>query len=95
MIKSLIHELTHIKQISNKELKPSDDYKNVIWKKNFILSVKDYNKASKNFNDYKKLPWEKEAYDNMDKLYNPFIKSKYWTDLKGKNTTLDYIIDDI
>jgi DNA polymerase III epsilon subunit-like protein len=30
MIQSLIHELTHIKQISHKELKPSGDYKTIM-----------------------------------------------------------------
>ena len=95
IIKSLIHELTHSKQISKKELKPSDDYKSLIWKNDYTLSVKDYKKTGKNFGDYKKLPWEKEAYANMDKLYSPFLKSKYWTELKGKDTNLDFIIDNI
>ena len=95
IIKSLIHELIHTKQISKKELRPSDDYKSLIWKNDYTLSVKDYKKKAKNFSDYKTLPWEKEAYANMDKLYAPFLKSKYWTELKGKNSNLDFIIDNI
>jgi hypothetical protein len=93
VIKSLIHELTHIKQVSNGELKPSDDYKSVIWKENFIISVKEYYKLGKNIEEYKKIPWETEAYDNMGVLYDDYINSKYWKDLKGIDYNLDFIID--
>jgi hypothetical protein len=44
---------------------------------------------------YVKLPWEMEADTNMKNLYSTFINSKYWKDLKGKDATLDYIIDNI
>lgn len=40
-----------------------------------------------------KLPWEVEAVSNMKSLYSQFINSKYWKGLKGKDATLDYIID--
>ena len=96
IIKSLLHELTHVKQVAKGELKPSSDYKSLLWKNNPIISVKDYNKMGKtDFQGYKKMPWETEAYENMKKLYNPFLKSKYWTSLKGKDANLDYIIDNI
>jgi hypothetical protein len=96
MIKSLIHELTHVKQVSKSELKPSLDWKSIIWNNDFEISVKEYNKI-KDFNKYKELPWEEEAYKNMldTSLRNKFFKSKYWIDLKGKDATLDYIIDNI
>ena len=96
MIKSLIHELTHVKQVSKGELKPSLDWKSIIWNDDFEISVKEYNKI-KDFNKYRELPWEEEAYKNMldTSLRNKFFQSKYWIDLKGKDTTLDYIIDNI
>ena len=31
----------------------------------------------------------------MKSLYPQFIKSKHWLGLKGKDNTLDYIIDNI
>lgn len=97
MIKTLIHELTHVKQVTKGELNPSSDWKSMIWKDDYVLSVSDYKKAMRNFAKYKELPWEAEAYSNMgDKeLLNKFFKSKYWVGLKGKDATLDFIIDNI
>jgi hypothetical protein len=96
MIKTLIHELTHIKQVSKGELKPSSDWKTIIWNNDFEISVREYNKI-KDYNKYKELPWEQEAYKNMldTSLRNKFFQSKYWIGLKGKDVTLDYIIDNI
>jgi len=97
IIKSLIHELTHIKQVSKKELRPAPDYKSILWKDEFSLPVRDYNKIIKNFENYAKLPWEAEAYKNMndDSLLNEFFNSDYWKNLKGKDANLDFIIDNI
>ena len=97
IIKSLIHEITHIKQISSGELRPREDWKAIIWKDNYELSVKDYKKIMKDFNKYKELPWEKEAYSNMldENLRKKLFNSKFWQNLKGKNPTLDYIINNI
>lgn len=95
IIKSLIHELTHVKQISSKELTAASDYKNIIWKDEYILPVKEYYKKAKNFTEYWKIPWEHEAYNNMIKLYPEFIQSKYWANLKGTDATIDYIMDNI
>ena len=92
-IESLIHELTHVKQISKGELKASDDWKIVIWKDDYKLSVKDLQKAGKNFQQYKTLPWEKEAYDNQHNLVDKYMSSKHFKNLKGKDPTLDFIID--
>ena len=94
MIKSLIHELTHVKQISRKELKPSDDYKMILWKNKPIISVSDYKKTMKNFGEYKKLPWESEAYINMAKLYKTFLNSSQWKRLSGGDN-IDYIKQNI
>lgn len=97
VIKSLIHELTHVKQVHKGELKPKSDWKSIIWKDNYELTVKEYNKKTKDFNEYKELPWEKEAYNNMldTSLRNKLFQSDYWVNLKGKDPTLDYIIDNI
>ncbi len=94
-IGALIHELTHVKQISKGELRPSEDWKKVLWKNNYEVSVKDYKKAGKNIEQYKSLPWEKEAYENQKNLVNDFLASKYFKELKGKDKTLDFIIDNI
>jgi hypothetical protein len=96
MIQSLIHELTHVKQIAKKELQPAPDYKSIYWKGKEFITVRDYKKImKKNPNEYKNLPWEKEAYGNMKSKYKKFLQSKYWKDLQGKDATLDYIIKNI
>jgi len=83
MIQTLIHELTHVKQISRKELKPSDDYKMILWKNKPFISVKEYKKLMRKINEYNKLPWELEAHTNMTKLYKPFLNSSQWKSLSG------------
>lgn len=96
IIQSMIHELTHVKQVSKKELLPNKDYTSIMWKGKEYITAKDYNKLMKsNVSEYMKLPWEVEANKNMKELYPKFINSKYWKELKGKDTTLDYIIDNI
>jgi hypothetical protein len=95
MIQSLIHELTHVKQIAKKELQPGPDYKSLYWKGKEYITVRELKKKMKNVGDYMKLPWEKEAYGNMKPLYNKFLKSKQWEDLKCKDPNLDYIIQNI
>jgi len=94
-IQSFIHELTHVKQVSRKELKPSDDYKSIMWKGKFEITVRDYNKLMKLKDKaaYSKLPWEVEAYSNMRKLYKPFLNSKVWKSLRGKDPNVDFSMD--
>lgn len=96
IISSLIHELTHIKQVNKGELKASKDWKKIIWKNNYELSVKDY-KSVINYGKHKELPWENEAYKNQNdiSLREKFFKSPYWLGLKGKDATLDFIIDNM
>lgn len=92
MLGVIAHEMTHIKQIINKELTNKDDI--ILWNKKEIINNEDYiNLGLKNFDKYKLLPWEKEAYHNQDLMPNEFKKSKYYTELKGKNDTLDYLIN--
>lgn len=92
VIQSLIHELIHIKQVVKGELKPSDDYKFIMWNGEKFISAKEYSKI-KDYNKHKQLPWEQEAYDNMEPLSKEFLNSEYWNGMKGKNPTLDFIID--
>ena len=95
ILKALIHELTHVKQIHKKELRPDKDWQNLLWKDNYELSIRDYKKAGRDFKVYSNLPWEKEAYGNANKMLDDFLKSKEWNSLKGKDETLDFIIDNI
>ena len=96
IIYSVIHELTHIKQAVKGELSASDDYKSIIWNGKPYL-VSKINKISKKFEEYEKLPWEEEAYRNQRdvKLREELYNSKFWKSLKGKDTTLDFIIEHI
>lgn len=91
-IRALLHELTHINQIVKGYLKLEGT--DIVWKNDFKLSVSEYAKISKDFAKYKELPWEQEAYSNME-LLGEYKSSKYFAGLKGKDTTLDFLIDNI
>jgi hypothetical protein len=92
----MLHELTHVKQVVKNELLPNKDYTAILWKGKEYITAKEYGKLMKSdINSYMKLPWEIEADTNMKNLYPTFINSKYWNGLKGKDATLDYIIDNI
>jgi hypothetical protein len=96
IIQSMIHELTHVKQVSKSELLPNKDYTSILWKGKEFIDAKEYGKLMKSdISAYRNLPWEMEADTNMTGLYSMFINSKHWKDLKGKDATLDYIIDNI
>lgn len=96
MLSALFHELTHIKQVYTGELKPSEDYRYIIWKNDFKLPVKEYNQIVKNYNEYKKLPWEEVAYQEMDKLLDEFLESKYAEELKNSDDkNLRFIMNNI
>lgn len=77
IIKSIIHELTHIKQISKKELRISVDGLNILYGTDFTLPIIKYKEISKDLSKYRYLPWEVEAYDNMSDitLFNKIINS--------------------
>lgn len=95
-LKSLAHELIHAKQVVKGELKPSKDWKSVVWGGK-EYPVRDLNKMVKDrdIKSYKNLPWEKEAYDGMNKYYKMFMNSKYWDNLSGKDPSLDYILSNL
>ena len=93
-IESLIHELTHIKQVVKGELSISSDLKNLIWKGE-KYPVKDYKKLMKNYNEYIKIPWESEAYSNMKVLCEKYFKSNFYSEIYGKDPTLNFIIDNM
>ena len=97
IIKALIHELTHIRQVSKGELRPRSDWKGILWKDDYEISVLEYKKIMRDFNKYKELPWEQEAYGNMldTSLIEKLFNSSYWKQLKGKDATLDFIVDNI
>jgi hypothetical protein len=96
IIQSMIHELTHVKQVSKNELLPNKEYTAILWKGKEYITAKEYGKLMKSdIQTYMKLPWEEEADKNMNSLYSTFIGSKYWKDLRGKDETLDYIMDNI
>jgi hypothetical protein len=96
IIQSMIHELTHVKQVSKNELLPNKDYTAILWKGKEYITAKEYSKLMKtDVASYVKLPWEIEANSNMNGLYSTFINSKHWKELKGKDSTLDYIIDNL
>jgi hypothetical protein len=96
IIQSMLHELTHVKQVVKRELLPNKDYTAILWKGKEYIDAKEYGKLMKSdISAYRNLPWEIEADTNMTGLYPMFINSKHWKDLKGKDATLDYIIDNI
>ncbi len=75
--KSIVHELTHVKQMSEKRLVVSKDFKNIIWNdkiniswKKWRFAVADKLKAQK-CRDYTKkfLPWEREVETNTYKFF--------------------------
>lgn len=99
IFKSLLHELTHVKQISEGRLRASKDWKYVLFNDDYKISVKDYKKIlKKGFSeDYKNLPWEEEAYLNMDKEYliKEYLNSDYVNKIRKENPTIDFIVDNV
>ena len=95
LLQYLSHELTHIKQIKNKELLIDNGY--FIWKGKKDISIKEYNAIIKkyDFNKYKNLKWEKEAYYNQDTITSKFKNSNEFKDLVKKTTepNLKFILE--
>jgi hypothetical protein len=92
MLGTVGHEFTHIHQFLRGDLGYSKDEKYILWNKKEFITVKEYSKIN-DFATYKKIPWEAEAYKMQDKLPGLFLKSKQFKNLKGKNETLDFLID--
>jgi len=96
-IASIFHELTHIKQKLHNELTFENNY--LVWKQKPIISNLEYKNVSRlvhkevsNYNIYNNLPWEQEA-RNTEKRVAVFFRSKYLLNLKGKDSNIDFIID--
>ena len=90
LLGNIAHEATHLKQIDRKELTHNEDI--IVWKGKEFINVNEYNLLS--YDEYAKLPWEVEAIKNQTKLSQQYIK-KTITELKGKTSSLDFIIDNL
>jgi hypothetical protein len=79
----IAHEITHIKQIINKELQISNCYKYFYWNNKKLISLNVYKNyaKTKGIEKYMQLPFESEAYNNQKEL----IK-----DYKYKNEMLNF-----
>jgi hypothetical protein len=99
IIKSLLHELTHVKQVVKGELLPNAEYTALLWQGKEFISIQEYNKILKNIKNqhlvYRNLPWEQEAETAAHDLYEVFLSSPEWASLRGRDTTLDFIMDNI
>ncbi len=82
------HELTHVLQYVRGDLSFKGD--TFIWKGKPAIKAVDYNKLS--HAQYAKLPWELEAIKNQKTKGREFVSTRL-KDLKGRDPTLDYIID--
>jgi len=90
-MKRIIHEFTHLKQKLNGELKIEGG--TILWKNKPFITMNKYRRiAAKQSKEYLEMPWEIEAYKNMN-LISDFYGSSYFTDLKGQNKKLDYIMN--
>lgn len=92
LLNRLTHELTHIKQVINKELEYDKGKEVIIWKGKEVIFFKDYN-SKMDYNKYKELPWEAEAINNSETLVKPFKITNYYKELSNKDETLKMLID--
>jgi hypothetical protein len=92
MIKNIAHEITHIKQKVYHDLFFKDNY--IYWKNKPYMSIEEYNKIT--YTKWKILPWEKEADTNREILFDAYLKSKQFKELKNSNDpTIEFIADNI
>jgi hypothetical protein len=70
----IAHEITHIKQIINKELSLSENKKDLLWLNNKCMSVNVYNNYVKKHGveKYMQIPFEFQAYHNEKKLIRDY-----------------------
>lgn len=81
LIVGLAHEVIHIKQFFKNELTFSDisfhPQGTIKWKNEYFTYIKtrsDFLTENAYLDYYKNLPWEKEAFDNMEKLSHRYLK---------------------
>jgi hypothetical protein len=91
-LNKIAHEFTHIAQFIKGDLDYTKDEKTFLWKGKENLTIKEYNSIT-NYNEYKKVPWEKEAYENQEKLPVKYQSSDFFKKLKGIDPTIDFMID--
>ena len=65
LLSTLAHEMIHVKQMANGELRIDEKTKRKYWKD-----------VDHTYTKYSKQPWEKEAFDNEAKLARKFMKHK-------------------
>ena len=88
----IAHELTHIKQIHQKELYLDDSQ--VVWKGQPIMNIENYKKKiCRSRKAHDDLPFEVEAREKENSLLNSFLNSTELKNLKGKDASLTYIIN--
>jgi hypothetical protein len=85
----IAHEMTHVRQYIRGHLRVEDGM--FLWHGKPHTSVKDY-AAITNYAKYAKLPWEAEAIRIQKTLPRQWLRSSI-PSLKGKDRTLDYLID--
>lgn len=88
---TVIHEMTHVDQRLSNRLTLADS--TFTWNGKDIMTFKEYEDSQLSFKEYSKLPWEAEAFKNQKDLVSVYKKSKFFTDLRGINDTLDLILD--
>lgn len=92
MLNAIAHELTHIKQFVAGEF--YDLGRELYWKGKKRMTVKEYNETV-DMDEYKKIPWEKEAYNNGENGIKIFLSSEVPEELikTHNNHVMKIIID--
>lgn len=91
VLKSIIHELTHIKQVQYGQL--ATDGISILWEGVPVISVNQYNSLKRSdWAVYSELPFEKEAFANSEELFNLYVSSPYFKDLaNSEDTSVSYV----
>lgn len=95
----IAHEMTHIRQFQNKELKIDSSLNGDMEYNKFKISTKKYAEIVNNYDidAYTKLPWEIEAYANQSKLPKDYKHSDHFKKLieSASNPTEKFIYENI
>lgn len=86
------HEFTHLQQYITHKLGADGDM--ITWNGEPYTSASEYKRME--YKQHSKLPWEVEAIKNSkDKSFDKeFEKSDYYINMRGKDPTLDYLMDE-